>query len=339
MKIVAIHENIAPMASEIRNAYVDFSKMTASIVAIETDVIRDGKPVIGYGFNSNGRYAQSGLLRERILPRLHAASEADLRSDDGENIDPFKAWSVMMRNEKPGGHGDRSMAVGVIDMALWDLVAKIEEKPLSRLLAERYGSGEAEVDVEVYAAGGYYYPGKGIVELQAEMRRYLEMGYSSVKMKIGGASLEDDLARIEAVIDVVGSGANLAVDANGRFDLKTALAYAEALEPYGLRWYEEAGDPLDYQLNAVLVESTSTPIATGENLFSCLDAQKPDPLWRDVAGQWNLADGSRAQLWVGRIYADVGHVAPTWVVVAALCAPWWPPDGAAHRGGLGLGRQ
>ena len=273
MKIVAIHAETAPMASEIRNAYVDFSKMTSSIVAIESDVIRDGKPLIGYGFNSNGRYAQNGILHERILPRLLDATAEDLSSDDGQNIDPFKAWAIMMTNEKPGGHGDRSVAVGVIDMALWDLVAKIEDKPLSRLLADRYGQGEADAEVEVYAAGGYYYPGKGIRQLQDEMKRYLDMGYSSVKMKIGGAPLADDLERIEAVIAVVGEGSRLAVDANGRFDLKTALAYAEAMEPYGLRWYEEAGDPLDYQLNAVLVQSTSTPIATGENLFSCIDAQ------------------------------------------------------------------
>jgi L-alanine-DL-glutamate epimerase-like enolase superfamily enzyme len=273
MKIVAIHEDVVPISSPIRNAYVDFSKMTASVVAVESDVIREGKPLVGYGFNSNGRYSQGGILRERILPRLREAKDADLITDDGGNIDPFKAWQIMMTNEKPGGHGDRSVAVGVIDMALWDLVAKIEEKSLSQLLADRYRNGEADADVEVYAAGGYYYPGKGLAQLKDEMRRYLDMGYTSVKMKIGGTSLADDLERIEAVIKVVGDGANLAVDANGRFDLSTALAYAEALNPYGLRWYEEAGDPLDYQLNAVLVQASSTSIATGENLFSCIDAQ------------------------------------------------------------------
>lgn len=273
MKITAIHESVVPISSPIRNAYIDFSKMTASVVAVESDVIRNGKRLIGYGFNSNGRYAQSGILKERILPRLLNASETELRNEDGSNLDPAKAWKVMMSNEKPGGHGDRSVAVGTVDMALWDLVAKIEEKPLAQLLAERYGTGTPEADVEVYAAGGYYYPGKGLVELQNEIRRYLDMGYSSVKIKIGGASLADDLERIEAVIAIVGNGSRLAVDANGRFDLKMALAYAEALEPYGLRWYEEPGDPLDYQLNAIVAQSTTTPIATGENLFSCIDTQ------------------------------------------------------------------
>ena len=158
----------------------------------------------------------------------------------------------MMANEKPGGHGERSVAVGVLDMAVWDAVAKIEGKPLYRLLAERYNGGKADDKVFVYAAGGYYYPGKNVKALQDEMRKYLDLGYSVVKMKIGGESLADDLKRIEAVIDVVGSPKNVAVDANGRFDLETAVEYAKALEPYGLFWYEEAGDPLDYALQAEL---------------------------------------------------------------------------------------
>jgi L-alanine-DL-glutamate epimerase-like enolase superfamily enzyme len=125
----------------------------------------------------------------------------------------------------------------------------------------------------VYAAGGYYYPGKGLRELQDEMRRYLDLGYTVVKLKIGGAPLDQDLARVEAVIDVVGEGSRVAVDANGRFDLETALAYAEALAPYGLFWLEEAGDPLDFELQAGLAAAYTHATATGENLFSLQDAR------------------------------------------------------------------
>src|SRR5690242_6121827 len=217
--------------------------MTVSVLALVTDIVRDGKPVIGYGFNSNGRYAPSGLLRDRFLPRLKAAPAESLLDESGENFDPHRIWAVVMRNEKPGGHGERSVAVGVLDMAVWDAVAKIEGKPLYQLLADRYRGGEADHAVFVYAAGGYYYPSKNLRALQDEMRGYLDLGYTVVKMKIGGAGLADDLRRIEAVIKIAGSGLNVAVDANGRFDLSTALAYARALEPYGLFWYEEAGDP------------------------------------------------------------------------------------------------
>jgi D(-)-tartrate dehydratase len=274
MRIVQIQEATASIASDIRNAYIDFSAMDVSVVKITTDVVRGGAPVVGYGFNSNGRYSASGILRSRILPRLEAAAPEALVDEERDNFDPAKAWALMMANEKPGGHGERSVGVGVVDMALWDVVAKIEEKPLHRLLAERFGSGEAEERAFVYAAGGYYYPGKDNTALQDEMRGYLDLGYDTVKMKIGGAPLDEDLRRIEAVIEVLdGDAGRLAVDANGRFDLDTAVAYAKALEPYGLRWYEEAGDPLDFQLQATLAEYYSGPMATGENLFSHQDAR------------------------------------------------------------------
>ena len=287
MKIVNILESTLPIKSDIRNAYIDFSKMTLSLVAVVTDVIRDGKPVVGYGFNSNGRYGQGGLIRERFLPRLLDAPPESLLSDSADNLDPHKIWARMMTNEKPGGHGERSVAVGTIDMAVWDAVAKIEGKPLFQLLAERYGNGTPNPRVFVYAAGGYYYPGKGIEQLQREMTSYIERGYSVVKMKIGGASLSDDCERIESVLKILGPGQHLAVDANGRFDLPTAIAYGRALSQYPLFWYEEAGDPLDYELQAKLGEVYQGSMATGENLFSMQDARnlirhggmRPDRDW------------------------------------------------------------
>ena len=273
MKILEVRQAVVPIASEIRNAFIDFSKMTASVVAVLTDVERDGKQVIGYGFNSNGRYAAAGLLAERFIPRV-AEMPADAQMNEaGDNLDPRKIWAAMMSNEKPGGHGERSVAVGVVDMAVWDAVAKIADVPLYRYLADTEGDGSVDDDVFVYAAGGYYYPGKDHGALQDEMRRYRDMGYEVVKMKIGGASLDEDLARIEAVLEVVGEGRYLAVDANGRFDRKTAIAYAEALKPYELFWYEEAGDPLDYAIQAELAEHYEGPMATGENLFSHQDAR------------------------------------------------------------------
>src|SRR5690606_12850879 len=215
MRIIDICEVTKPIASPIRNAYIDFSKMTASLVAVVTDVVRDGRRVVGYGFNSNGRYGQGGLIRERFRDRILEADPASLLNDEGTNLDPHRIWAAMMTNEKPGGHGERSVAVGTIDMAVWDATAKIAGQPLFQLLAERYGTGRADRRVFVYAAGGYYYPGKGLDELTREMRSYLDRGYTVVKMKIGGVPLADDLARIEAVLKVLDRGQRLAVDANG----------------------------------------------------------------------------------------------------------------------------
>jgi D(-)-tartrate dehydratase len=303
LKITAIHSTAVPIASAIRNAYIDFSKMNASVVAVVTDIVRDGRRVVGYGFNSNGRYAQVGLLAERFIPRIMEALPSSLVNDGDDNLDPERIWACMMANEKPGGHGERSVAVGVLDMAVWDAVAKIEGKPLYRLLADRFNGGRCDDKVFVYAAGGYYYPGKNVPALEDEMRKYLDLGYAVVKMKIGGESLDDDLHRIDAAIKVVGSPSKVAVDANGRFDLDTAIAYAKALEPYGLFWYEEAGDPLDFDLQAALAPHYRHPMATGENLFSMQDARnlvrhggmRPDRDWLqfDCALSYGLVEYMR----------------------------------------------
>lgn len=272
MNITAIRDIVVPIKSAISNAVISFSEMTVSAVAIHTDVVRDGQRVVGFGFHSNGRYAQQGILRERIIPRLLSALPDSLSNDDG-TLDPEKAWRVMMSNEKPGGHGDRAVAVATMDMALWDATAKAQRKPLYQVLADRYGDGSVDRSVPVYAAGGYYYPGKDVSALRDEMRSYLDAGYTTVKMKIGGATLTEDRERIEAVLRMLPSGERLCVDANGRFDLATALDYASALGPYKLRWYEEPGDPLDFKLLAEVAAASATPIATGENLFSMQDSR------------------------------------------------------------------
>ncbi|WP_140918703.1 mandelate racemase/muconate lactonizing enzyme family protein [Limnobaculum xujianqingii] len=272
MRILDVVEITKPIASPIRNAYIDFSKMTTSLVAVVTDVVIDGRRVVGYGFNSNGRYGQGGLIRERFRDRILQADPDSLLNHRADNFDPHRIWNVMMNNEKPGGHGERSVAVGTVDMAIWDATAKIAGQPLFRMLAEMKGV-EANPRVFVYAAGGYYYPGKDLTALRQEMRSYLNRGYNVVKMKIGGAPLEEDRRRIEAVLDEIGGEAQLAVDANGRFDLETGIAYAKMLREYPLFWYEEVGDPLDYALQAALSEFYPGSMATGENLFSHQDAR------------------------------------------------------------------
>src|SRR5215204_4403870 len=114
MRIVDVREITQPIASPIRNAYLDFSKMTASLVAVVTDVVRDGRRVVGYGFNSNGRYGQRGLIRQRFRDRILVAGPESLLDGSGDNLDPDKIGAAMMTNEEPGGHGERSVAVGTL---------------------------------------------------------------------------------------------------------------------------------------------------------------------------------------------------------------------------------
>ncbi len=270
MRIVEIREAAVPLEANIQNAVVSFADHTVSLVAVISDVIRNGKPVTGVAFDSIGRYAQSGLLRERFIPRLLRAKPDDILDAAGTGIDADKAYRVMMKNEKPGGHGDRAHAVAAVELAIWDLNAKLAGVPAWQLIADKHGV-QARERMPVYAAGGYYYPEDSLGRLKDEMKAYGDMGYTSFKMKIGGAPLADDMKRIEAALSVVGDANALAVDANGRFDTPTAIAYGKAMAGYGLRWYEEPGDPLDYQLMADLADVYERPLATGENLFSVRD--------------------------------------------------------------------
>jgi L-alanine-DL-glutamate epimerase-like enolase superfamily enzyme len=178
-----------------------------------------------------------------------------------------------MQNEKSGGHSERSIGIGTIEVAVWDAVAKIAEKPLHRLLAEHYNNGKVADRVFCYVGGGWYAPGKTTKDLQDEMRGHLDAGYTMVKMKVGGMPLADDLARVEAVQSILPDGAQLAVDANSKFDRTEALAYARGLAPFGLRWFEEPCDPLDFALLAEIASVYAPPLSTGENLFSTQDVE------------------------------------------------------------------
>ncbi len=179
----------------------------------------------------------------------------------------------MMRREKIGGDAERSIGMGTIEVAVWDAVAKIAGQPLYKVLADRFSGGAVPEKVFCYVGGGWYWPGQTIKDLQDEMRRHLDAGYTMVKMKVGGLPLDEDVRRLEAVMEVVGSGGHLAVDANGKFARDEALAYAKALAPFKLRWFEEPCHPLDLALFAELASVYAPPLATGENLYSTQDVE------------------------------------------------------------------
>jgi len=272
MRIVDIRETAIPLKSNLSNSSFDFTEMTTSVVAVVTDVVRAGNPVCGFAFNSTGRYACGAAMRARFIPRILAA-KPDRLLDQAGLLDPAKILACMMQREKAGGHSERSIAIGTIEVAVWDALAKIADKPLYRLLAERFNGGKVPSSVFCYVGGGWYWPGQTIRDLQDEMRRHLDAGYTLVKMKVGGLPLADDLRRLEAVLQVVGGGEHLAVDANCKFGRAEALAYGKALAPFKLRWFEEPCDPLDFALMAELADAYAPPLATGENLFSTADVE------------------------------------------------------------------
>ena len=211
-----------------------------------------------------------------------------------------------MRNEKPGGHGERAVAVAALDIAVWDAAAKLRDMPLWALIAEDAGNPAPERDIPVYAAGGYYDPDRGTDGLVAEMQCYLDEGYTQVKMKIGGATLDEDLARIEAVLTMLGGdGARLAVDANGplrRGDRASLRRRDGSSRP---RLVRGAGATLGFSLNAAVAAAYPAPIATGENLLSLQDARnllrfggmRPETDFVQSTPRWPMASERPSTLW------------------------------------------
>jgi D(-)-tartrate dehydratase len=272
MRVINIRERTVPI-SRYADPGMPSGGLNTTMVAIVTDVRRSGMPIVGFGFSSIGRFGQGGLIRERFAPRLLAAREADLATASGDNIDPVRAWHCMMQDEKPGGHGERCVAVGTLDMALWDAAAKIAGQPLYRFLGDRVGTGVTRTAVPVYAGGGYYFPSHDMDRLTDEVRQFLDHGYTHVKIKIGGQPCAEDLKRIEAVLALLPGGDHLAVDAMNRYTPESAVQVAQALMPYRLRWFEDMCDPLDFAAHAQIARVYEPPLAAGEALFSLADAR------------------------------------------------------------------
>ena len=335
MKILAIRETTVSLAAAMRNASISFGAMTASALAIVTDRRIDGEPVIGFAFDSIGRYGKGGLLRERFIPRLLAASPDSLLDAQGLP-DPDACWKVVMQDEKDGGHGERPGAVGLIDAAIWDLRAKLLGEPLWRTLARAHGHADAVPQIATYASCGHFQTDGGVDRLQEEVKTALALGYTTVKIKVDGRDTRSDSRRVEAALSALPSGAHLAVDANGHAAPDEG-EWMRAKRGFGLAWLEEPVSPLDYAGLARFAEAYDAPVATGENLFSLDDAQ-------------NLLRYGALKRGRDRIQVDMllAYGVPEYrrILDAFTAAGWerkafWPHAGhlfAAHAvAGLGLG--
>jgi L-alanine-DL-glutamate epimerase-like enolase superfamily enzyme len=271
MRITRIVERAIPLRTGLSNARSDFSQMTTTVVAVVSDVIRDGKPLVGYAFNSFGRYACGEQIRERIAPRIAGARPESLLDATGSNFDPLAIMACGQQRERRGGYAERCIPMGTVDVAVWDLVAKVANQPLHQLLAERYNGGQVQERVSTYVGGGWYFPGQTADDLKDEMKRHRDAGYGMVKMKVGGLTVAEDCRRIEAILSVMGDGSNLAIDASCAFGHETALDYARAIAPYRLRWYEEPCDSLEYRTWSALAQEYQGALATGENMACALE--------------------------------------------------------------------
>ena len=337
MRIVAIREATMPIGTAMRNAVISFQSMTASALAIVTDRVVDGATIIGYAFDSIGRYGKGGLLRERFIPRLLAAAPESLLSADGL-IDPELCWRVAMTDEKDGGHGERPGAVGLLDAALWDVLAKAKGQPLWRTLADRYGTTGAGPQIQSYGSCGHFQADGNAGKLRDEVARARDLGYRTIKIKVDGRDLRGDASRIEAALAVLPAAADLAVDANGKADVDD-LRWMQTVAGYGLAWIEEPASPLDYAGLARLAADCAVPVATGENLFSWDDARN---LLR-YGGLRPARDRIQVDMLLAYGIPEYRRILSGFEAAGWQRSAFWPHAGhlfAAHVvAGLGLGSQ
>ena len=161
-----------------------------------------------------------------------------------------------------GRRGITTRVISGIDIALWDIRGKVANRPVYKMLG-----GFAD-KVPVYIAGGYYEEGKGLEDLAAEMEAAVSMGARAVKMKVGGAPVNEDVERVRVAREAVGPEVKLMVDANCAYRYYEAIALARKIEPYDIFWFEEPVNPDDYKGHKAVSQATTIPIATGENEYT-----------------------------------------------------------------------
>jgi L-alanine-DL-glutamate epimerase-like enolase superfamily enzyme len=217
------------------------------LVRLATD---DGVEGIGYTYaGTAGGPWLAAAVNELLAPLLMGRDVGALEEN----------WTVVYRELLLlGRRGALLRALSAVDIAGWDALGKATDMPLRRLLG---GSGDR---VPAYASGGYYRPGDAVENVRTELRRYQDLGFTRFKIKVGGLPLDEDVTRVAAARELIGSGA-LALDANNAWDSSDeALHAARAFEPYGIWWLEEPLSPDDVQGHARLTAASPIPIATGE---------------------------------------------------------------------------
>lgn len=323
MRILDVREAALPMRSDLRNSVFSFAEMTVSVVAVLTDAVVDGKRVVGYAFNSIGRYACGQPMRDRFVPRLLNAPAETLQNDDGW-LDPAKAMTCMLVGEKPGGDAARSVPLGTIETALWDALAKARRVPLAELISQKWRGRPMETRVPCYVGGGWYRPDSKPGDVADELQRHLDAGYTHMKIKVGGLSLSEDIGRVEEALAMLDHDPQrLSVDANGRFSTAEALDYAQALAPFNLRWFEEPCHPNDLTASAAIAQAYPGALATGENLFS------PHEVWNQVRfGGWR-SDRDYLQMDPPQIYGVDTYAG----LVKDLASEGWDPSRHFPHGG------
>jgi len=234
-----------PRHKPISNGLHTYTHSGLGLVKIHTD-----EGTIGVGVSATNNIIRATV--DHLKP--------DLIGEDP--IDVERLWHKMWVPKLVGRRGLTTRAIAGIDIALWDLRAKVAGMPLYKML------GGFRNRMPTYVAGGYYEDGKGLKELQQEMLDNVELGAKAVKMKIGAVPIREDVERVKAVREAIGPDVSLLVDANCAYRAYEAVQIAKRMEEYDIFWFEEPVAPDDYEGHKRLADMTIIPIASGENEYT-----------------------------------------------------------------------
>lgn len=213
-------------------------------------------------------------------------------------------WQAMWKGTVQWGHsGIPVMATALLDMAVWDLAARLANLPVSQMLGLRAQS------VPTYLSG--LWMTDDLAALQRDAEGHVKAGFRAMKMRVGRARVQDDVAAVRAVREAIGPDIGLAVDFSSAPSRERAGRMCQALEGFDLLWIEDPIADEDPQDHAELARTTHTPICLGEKVYTpqgfmrLIEARACDHLMADLqrAGgvtAWTriaaLADAARLPL-------------------------------------------
>ena len=229
----------------ISNGLHTYSDVEFAFVKIETNA---GVTGYGVGRPKAGEKEFRDLFGAMLIGRDPTMTEA--------------IWADLWSPKLYGRRGLETRALSSLDLALWDIKAKLAGMPLYRML------GGFRTRIPTYVAGGYYGRDKSTKDLQAEMASYVEMGARAVKMKVGAVSMREDVDRVKAVRAAIGPDIKLMVDANCAYRYYEAIQFACRVEECDVFWFEEPVQPDDYEGFRKIAAATSIPLAAGENEYT-----------------------------------------------------------------------
>jgi L-alanine-DL-glutamate epimerase-like enolase superfamily enzyme len=214
--------------------------------------LADGSEGTGYTYTGGkGGRAIRAIVEHELAPFLVGRDGAEI-----DDIYDGMWWHI----HYVGRGGITAFAMSAVDIALWDLRGKREGKPLWQL------AGGAGRTAKAYRGGiDLNFP---LGQLLSSIESYLDTGFTAVKIKVGQPTLEEDVARVKAVRDLIGPDVTFMVDANYGLDVSQAIAAANAFAPFDLLWFEEPIEPDDYLGHAEIAGATGMPLAMGENLHT-----------------------------------------------------------------------